>query len=86
MKIFEIQVNGEKEWVSGSTIFEALKTYCNFTEMSIQDFEDEDDMIEIPKEQWDDYYVIDDDDKSRQSFTEFMKEYSYSIFICTTNT
>lgn len=59
MKIFEInwESQGEKEWVAAETNLHALKVYCRITDMSIDDFEDTDEIIEIPKNKWSKYKI-----------------------------
>ncbi len=62
MKIFELRTNkGEREWISGNTIIEALKTYFSTTGMDINDLNDDDDIVEIPKEKWSEIIIINDE-------------------------
>lgn len=59
MKLFEITVSetGEKEWVSGITIIHALKTYLSMTGVDVVDFDDKDNIVEVPKEKWTTMFV-----------------------------
>ena len=93
MKIFEIQwtSQGEKEWVSGRTIIEALKTYLSVTGNDMSDMEDDDDIIEVPKEQWSlmtirntQYDKTDSDDFEEMTFEQWMKENTESDIIAGT--
>lgn len=60
MKIFEFRYSSQdvKEWVCANTIIEAIKTYCSITGVDLIDFNDDDDIIEIPKEDWHKYNII----------------------------
>lgn len=54
LKVFEIRwtSQGEKEWVAAHTNIEALIYYCDLTSMSISDFDEEDEIVEVPESQW----------------------------------
>lgn len=93
-KIYEIQINGEKEWVCADTAIEALKTYKSITDCDLSDFENDDDIVEIPKEKWAEMNIVDTegdyDDKTGypiiMTFAEYMeKEAKVSDIIATTN-
>lgn len=93
-KIYEFQINGEKEWVCADTLVEALKTYCAITDMSITDFEDDDDIVEVPKEKWAEMEIVDteaeyDEEKGYpviKTFAEYMEtEATRAEIIATTN-
>ena len=93
MKIFELRWTSqdEKEWVSGRTIIEALKTYLSVTGTDIVDLEDEDEIIEVPKEEWSkmtvrntDYDETDPDDFEEMTFEEWMKQNPSSDIIAGT--
>jgi hypothetical protein len=76
MKIFEInwESQGEKEWIAADTNIEALKFYCRLTGMDIDDFDDEDSIIEIPKSKWTKYHVKEEDEEKSITFKRWMKE------------
>ena len=76
MKIFEIkwESQGEKEWVAADTNIEALKFYCKLTGMDIDDFEDTDSIVEIPKSKWKEYRVKEEDEENDKTFAQWMKE------------
>lgn len=93
-KIYEIQINGEKEWVCADTVIEALKAYCSITDMSLVDFENDDEIIEVPKDKWGDMSIVDveaerDEDGDFpliMSFREYMeKEATSADIIASTN-
>jgi len=89
-KIYEFQINGEKEWVCADTIVEALKFYFGLTDMSITDFENDDDIIEVPKEKWAEMKILnvddEDDIRTETTFAEYMgKEADRADIIATTN-
>lgn len=58
-KIFEIQVSGEKYWICADKLIEALKTYCSIADVTIGEFEDDDDIIEVPKDKWVEMNIFD---------------------------
>ena len=93
MKIFELRWTSqdEKEWVSGRTIIEALKTYLSVTGTDIVDLEDEDEIIEVSKEEWSkmivrntEYDETDPDDFEENTFEEWMKQNPSSDIIAGT--
>ena len=93
-KIFEIQIDGEKAWVCADTAIEALKTYCFITDQNIYDFENDDDIVEVPPEKWGSMMIVDidgeKDDNGRYpvliNFAEYMRTEAYtSDIIATTN-
>lgn len=80
MKIYEFQVEGEKVWIAATTMISAFQTYCNRMGVSIEEMDYEDDVIEIPKEQWSeltvkntDYDPEDKDDWESMTFEEAIK-------------
>ena len=93
-KIYEIQINGEKEWVCADTAIEALKTYNSITDITLTDFENNDDIIEVPKEKWSEMNIVDTDREYNNetgypaimTFAEYMEKEAISAdIIATTN-
>lgn len=89
MKIFEIQwtnngVNGEKSWVSAETNIHAISTYLSITSMDISDFNDNDFIVELSKEQWGQHWISDEDGLPSKTFEEWMKENNDSDIIAET--
>ena len=89
-KIYEIQTNGEKEWVCADTAIEALKAYSSITDITLSDFENDDDIVEVPKEKWENMYIFDIDSnivgKVKTTFAEYMEKEAISAdIIATTN-
>lgn len=83
MKIYELQWNeqDEKEWIAANTVIEALIFYSELTGTSLIDWDEVDDIIEVPEEKWEeltvrntDYDVNDPNDWESKSFKEFMKD------------
>src|SRR5574341_879183 len=83
LKIFELRWSkiGEKEWIAARTNIEALKYYFSITSTDMNDLDDEDEVIEVPKEKWgemtirnSDYNSNDPDDWATKTFEEYMKE------------
>jgi hypothetical protein len=92
MKIFEIKWTSqdEKEYVSGRNAIEALKTYFETVGTDI-DIDDDDEIIEIPKEEWPkmsvrntEYDENDPDDFEEMTFEQWMKENPDSCIIAGT--
>lgn len=83
LKIFELRwaKMEEREWVAAHTNIEALKQYFSITSTDINDLDDEDEIVEVPKEKWaemnirnSDYDSNDPDDWETKTFEEYMKE------------
>lgn len=72
LKIFEIRhEDGEMEWCTGYTNLHALSNYVSTTECCLSDL-DAAEIVELPKEKWEDYTVT--DDEGRKSFAEWMEQ------------
>ena len=92
-KIYEIQINGEKEWVCADTAIEALKTYTSITDITLTDFENDDDIVEIPKEKWSEMNILNTEEINEDggygvemTFAEYMEKEAISAdIIATTN-
>ena len=93
MKIYELRWTSqdEKEWVSGRTVIEALKTYFATTDTSIIDLDDEDEIVEVAKEEWSkmtvrntEYDENDPDDFEKMTFEEWMEQNQSSDIIAGT--
>ena len=83
MKLFQITwtMQGEKEWIAATSIIGAIKAYCELASFDISDFEDDDEITEIPPDQWDgmtvqntEYDENDPEDKESWILTELMAE------------
>lgn len=77
LKIFEFQwtSQGEKEWVCAHTIVEALKFYLSLTSMDMVDLEDDDNIIELPKEEWSKMTIRHTDPEEGEPETETFEEF-----------
>ena len=82
LKIFELKWSSqdEKEWIAAHTNIEAIKTYCSITSINLIDFEEDDEIIELPESEWDkmtirniDYDPQDGDDWMEKTFAEYMQ-------------
>ena len=92
MKIFEIRFEKEQEkaWVYALTIIDAIKTYCSASGTDLVEFDKEDTVFEIPKEQWKDFTVYDDesDEIDKKTFEQWVlenKTYGSDIIAVTAN-
>lgn len=75
MKIFEIAWgDGEKEWIAANTTIQALKVYSSMTGVDLDDFEDDDNIVELPKSKWGRYTVKEEDAEESITFKQWMKE------------
>ncbi|HPT69349.1 MAG TPA: hypothetical protein PKW50_04325 [Syntrophomonas sp.] len=80
MKVFEITWHDvEKEWIAAPSIIGAIKFYCSETSFDVSDFDDEDEIREVPKEEWEtmkikntEYDPNDPDDKEEFTVAELM--------------
>ena len=93
LKVFELRwtSQGEREWVCAYSNVHALKFYCGETSTSLQDMHQLDEIIELPKERWSDYFIkniehdrTDPDDWEQKSFAEYMKTQTHPDIIATT--
>ena len=93
-KINEIQINGEREWVCADTAIEALRMYSSITDITLADFDNDDDIVEVPKEKWSEMNIVDTDGEYNNetgypvitTFAEYMEKEAISAnIIATTN-
>lgn len=92
-KIYEFRISGEKEWICSDTLIEALKFYYGITEIDLLDFDDEDDIVELPQSEWSKMNILDTeqpmDDEGNypiiETFEEYMKHAQFTEIIATTN-
>lgn len=91
MKIYAITSNGETEWICANTVFEALKYYKTINDCEIDDYDDDDDIVEVPESKWGEMNIIDPDDldeneepKIIQTFAERMKDETEPDIIAST--
>ena len=73
IKVFEFQLDGEKEWVAAYTVIEAIKIHSETTSMELIDYSDYDDIVEVPQSQWNELRVYEDDDTFR-TLSEWIKD------------
>jgi hypothetical protein len=92
MKIFEIRFEKEQEkaWVYALTNIDAIKTYCSVSGTDLVEFDKEDFIFEIPKEQWKDYTFYDDESEEldKKTFEQWVSEneiYGSDIVAITAN-
>ncbi len=87
MKIFEFQWNRieEKEWVAANSLVAAIREYCSTTGCDWTDWEDNDDIVEVPESEWDKCLLHDPDNVDDQmTFTQWVKENPHGGMICGT--
>lgn len=78
MKIFEIIFTKaeEKAWIYALTPIDAIKTYCSVSGTDLIDFDEDDDIVELPKYQWEQFTVTDEEDEDSKgiTFTQWIDE------------
>jgi hypothetical protein len=91
MNIYAIKTQGETEWICANTVFQALKLYHYNNDLEIVDYDDEDDIEIVPKEEWSKFTITDPDltdengnDMIIQTFEDFMKTATEPEFIAST--
>lgn len=52
MRLFELKYNGETEWIAATTNIHALKVWSALTDNGISELDNEDEIREIPVEDW----------------------------------
>lgn len=84
-KIFEFRINGEQEWVASKTLLMAIHTYCNIADLNTFDFDESDEVVELPREKWSEYKVTDEYGVVELTFEQWMAVNPGSDIIATTN-
>lgn len=86
MRIYEIQSGGEKEWICANTAIQALKEYSNITGNSIHDFDDDDEIIEVSEDKWNEMEITfpDESDQKPMTFREYVKDIEAPHYMCST--
>ena len=86
MRVFEFLIDGDKTWIGAPTFISAVQTYCDVNSLRIEELDYEDDIIEVPKEKWDEMIIKDPDGEIEDySFSEWMKENSQPGIIAMSN-
>ena len=71
MKIFELKIDGETEWIWADDTLHALKYYTGLNDVLLSEIDSCD---ELAKEEWDEYKVTDPDcEYPDQTFAEYVK-------------
>jgi hypothetical protein len=54
LKIFELTwtSTGEKSWIAANTIIQAIQIYCSVVIFTLEDFDGDEEIKELPKEHW----------------------------------
>jgi hypothetical protein len=79
LKIFELRwtKQEEKYWVCAKTNIQALMCYLNNCSMSLNDLDEADEIVEIPRNEWGNYKIknmdYDGDDWEYMTFEEWME-------------
>jgi len=80
LRIFEIRytASGEKEWVCAYTNIQALQLHMMYCGLSFYDYDSNDEIVEIPRDQWANFNIRNDDwdeesaDWQTKTFEEYM--------------
>lgn len=93
LKVFELRWNqqGDREWIAARTNIDAIQTYLSITDMSIHELDNDDEIVEIPREKWSEYTVSNSDhdpsdpeSKEKETFEDVMKRLTKPDIICGT--
>ena len=86
MNVYEIQTQGEKQWVAAQNVIQALKYYESTTGIGLIDFDLCDNIVEVPKEKWNDYGIRFQDAYSidRVTFASYVPCLKSPEIICST--
>lgn len=92
LKIFQIiWHDGESDWIAAYTNMDALQVYCGETSTDITDWDEKDEIVEVPRSLWPEKVVInteydpdDPEDIKSQTFEDYMKKATKSGLIATT--
>lgn len=69
LKVFEIKwPDGEKAWVAARSIIHAMIVYCDFTMTDLDDFEGDEEIVEVPRDKWP-TMKIEDEEHEKYSHT-----------------
>lgn len=83
LKVYEINVNGEKNWIAAYTNIHALKVHESITDMALIEFTEEDFIEEVPKEKWP-YFKIKNEDGGFWWLSDHMENLEKPELICST--
>lgn len=93
LKIYELKwvSQGEREWVCAYSNIHAIKLYCGETSTSLEDMHELDEVNELPRQKWSEYFIknteydrTDPEDWEQKSFSEYMKNQTHPDIIATT--
>lgn len=84
LKIFEIRSGGEKQWICAYTNIQALKILLNLEDTGLNEYDDKDEIVEIPKEEWPKMLIRNSDEDDFTTFEEYMKTATNPDIIATT--
>jgi hypothetical protein len=84
LKIFEItHEDGEKEWLTGYTNIGAIAFYVCQTECDLDELATAE-IIELPKDKWNEYFIKDEECLEGISFEKYMEDQRNQDIICGT--
>lgn len=83
LKVFKIETKGEETWVSAYTIIHALQTYCFMMDVDLYEFDIDEKIIEIPKNEWGNYTVNHGNNKT-ETIAKFMEKNDEATVIAST--
>ena len=78
-KVYELQTNGESQWMCAKTLVSALFKYEEITGVSLEEWDEEDDVVIVPKSKWKDMKILNPDEEDEngemlviQTFDQYM--------------
>lgn len=81
MRVFRIDKASNHEYICGNTLIHALQVYCDEMDVSLREFCDTDDIVEIPEEKWSEISFLHDDD-GEITIEQYMDQNIYPGLIC----
>lgn len=72
MKVFQLTTSGETDTICAENVIQALKHYEYETGISLLDYESDDDIVEVPRDQWANHIFTSEDDREDRTLEELM--------------
>lgn len=73
LRIFELRSGkSDKQWIAAETVIKALQMYEDITGVQLRDYQDSDNIVELPKKKWEKYTV--ENYGGKITFKEWMEQ------------
>lgn len=85
MRLFQLNSKSEKYFIAAHTIVEAIQLFCSLQSTTILEMDHEDDIIEVPREKWDEMTIKDPEGEEESiTFLQYMENLDIPEMIATT--